>query len=69
MSVFKRVNANILDNGNLYEAQIEAYEATQKYYEQFPDFINREVLIVMPTGSGKTGLVYGRRLTGLLHQV
>lgn len=57
MVVFESANANIFGNSNLYQAQIDAYNAVTTYYEQFPKFEKREVLVVMPTGSGKTGLM------------
>lgn len=57
MVIFNSTYANIIENSKLYQAQIDAYQAVQNYYEQFPEFEKREVLVVMPTGSGKTGLM------------
>lgn len=57
MVVFESASANIFGNSNLYQAQLDAYNAVTTYYEQFPEFEKREVLVVMPTGSGKTGLM------------
>lgn len=57
MVVFEATNANILGNSKLYQAQVDAYNAVTTYYEQFPEFEKREVMVVMPTGSGKTGLM------------
>lgn len=54
---FESVSVNIFGNSKLYQAQVEAYNAVTTYYEQFPEFEKREVLVVMPTGSGKTGLM------------
>lgn len=55
--IFDSASANIFGNSKLYQAQVDAYTAVKTYYEQFPEFNKREVLIVMPTGSGKTGLM------------
>lgn len=57
MVIFQSASANIFGNSKLYEAQMNAYNAVTTYYEQFPEFEKREVLVVMPTGSGKTGLM------------
>ncbi|MFF5995181.1 DEAD/DEAH box helicase family protein [Lysinibacillus sp. KU-BSD001] len=57
MVIFESASANIFGNSKLYQAQVDAYNAVTTYYEQFPEFEKREVLVVMPTGSGKTGLM------------
>ncbi|MDQ0176497.1 DEAD/DEAH box helicase [Bacillus chungangensis] len=57
MSIFQTMKANIIGNPSLYPAQIKAYEAALAHYEEFPDYEHRESLIVMPTGSGKTGVM------------
>lgn len=57
MSVFKNVSAAILENPNLHLPQIKAYQSAVAHYEEFPDFSCRESLIVMPTGTGKTGVM------------
>ncbi|WP_400243207.1 DEAD/DEAH box helicase [Niallia sp. JL1B1071] len=57
MVFFEAGSANIIGNSKLYQAQLDAYNAVTRYYEQFPEFEKREVLVVMPTGSGKTGLM------------
>ncbi|GLY12676.1 DEAD/DEAH box helicase [Pseudobacillus badius] len=55
MSYFKTANPNILDNEFLREPQIQAYEKIKEH------FIEREseehALVVLPTGTGKTGLM------------
>lgn len=57
MSIFKEVVPFIKGNKELLQPQIEAYEAAHTYYQQFTDPIDKETLIIMPTGSGKTGLM------------
>ncbi|PAD85454.1 hypothetical protein CHH55_23250 [Niallia circulans] len=57
MSIFKQKKEIIKGNQNLHSAQIEAYNAAIAHYKEFPDPLHRESLIVMPTGSGKTGLM------------
>ncbi len=57
MVIFESASVNIMGNSKLYQAQVDAYNAVKTYYEQFPEIDKREVLIVMPTGSGKTGLM------------
>jgi superfamily II DNA or RNA helicase len=57
MSVFQTVKANISGNPLLYPVQISAYEAALAHYKEFQDAAHRETLIVMPTGSGKTGVM------------
>ncbi|QDP40797.1 DEAD/DEAH box helicase [Radiobacillus deserti] len=55
MSYFKSVSPNILSNENLREPQIKAYE---KLYEHFVlKESKEEALVVLPTGTGKTGLM------------
>ncbi|UOK56173.1 DEAD/DEAH box helicase family protein [Bacillus sp. OVS6] len=54
-SYFKTANPNIVDNEFLREPQIEAYE---KLREHFIERDSKEhALIVLPTGTGKTGLM------------
>lgn len=54
-SYFKTAKANIGDNEYLREPQIEAYE---KLLEHFIDReSNEHALVVLPTGTGKTGLM------------
>lgn len=58
MNKFKDIKPNIYTNPKLYLAQIEAYQAAFSHYTEFKgDFKKRETLIVMPTGSGKTGVM------------
>lgn len=57
MSVFQTVKAHIDQNPFLYAAQINAYNAALSHYSEFKDSAYRESLIVMPTGSGKTGVM------------
>lgn len=57
MSVFQNVKANITNNTSLFDVQIQAYKAALSHYTEFPDFNHREALIVMPTGTGKTGVM------------
>lgn len=57
MTVFQNVKANITENPLLYEPQIQAYRAALSHYKEFTDFKHRESLIVMPTGTGKTGVM------------
>ncbi|WP_370295578.1 DEAD/DEAH box helicase [Rossellomorea marisflavi] len=54
-SYFKTVSPNIVDNEFLREPQIEAYE---KLREHFIERDSKEhALVVLPTGTGKTGLM------------
>ena len=46
--------ANILDNSKLRKPQIEAYIKIQEYFKEQP---NGEALVVLPTGTGKSGLI------------
>ncbi|MGG3773057.1 DEAD/DEAH box helicase, partial [Heyndrickxia faecalis] len=57
MNKFQSTQANIHNNNSLYEAQKQAYKAAFAHYQEFPDFKFRETLIVMPTGTGKTGVM------------
>ncbi|KFN03589.1 hypothetical protein D0U04_28870 [Bacillus clarus] len=57
MSIFQTTKPLIQGNPNLYSPQIDAYQAAISHYEEFSDFKYRESLIVMPTGSGKTGVM------------
>jgi superfamily II DNA or RNA helicase len=54
MSYFKKTVAYINGNKKLREPQREAYIAA---YEYFTDNDNGEALIVLPTGTGKSGLI------------
>ncbi|MCF3941603.1 DEAD/DEAH box helicase [Oceanobacillus alkalisoli] len=54
---FQDIKANITNNSNLYPAQIDAYRSALSHYTEFSDFKYRESLIVMPTGTGKTGVM------------
>ncbi|MGE7672941.1 DEAD/DEAH box helicase [Lysinibacillus sp. NPDC094403] len=56
--MFEASYANIIGNTNLYPAQIKAYQAVVSHYQEFKDNPRyRESLVVMPTGSGKSGLM------------
>ncbi|HAU33155.1 MAG TPA: hypothetical protein DCW76_02095 [Lysinibacillus sp.] len=58
MSIFQNIRANIFNNNNLHAAQIEAYRSALSHYQEFGNSIQyRESLIVMPTGSGKSGVM------------
>lgn len=58
MSKFSKVIPNISANSKLYNAQIDAYNAALSHYNEFGDNPKyRESLIVMPTGSGKSGVM------------
>lgn len=58
MSIFSTGNEFIIGNPNLYEAQIEAYQSALSHYLEFPtEKKYRQSLIVMPTGSGKSGVI------------
>lgn len=54
MSYFKNTAANIVGNKKLRAPQLEAYLKIQEYFE---DSDNKEALVVLPTGTGKTGLI------------
>lgn len=47
---------NILTNDKLRPPQYEAYQAIKKYYEK-EEYPNRNALVVLPTGCGKTGVM------------
>ncbi|PFJ54287.1 hypothetical protein COI99_09620 [Bacillus cereus] len=57
MSIFQTTKPLIQGNPYLYSPQIDAYQAAISHYEEFQDFKYRESLIIMPTGSGKTGVM------------
>lgn len=57
MTIFRTVKANIENNNSLYQVQIDAYKAALAHYTEFTEDTHRECLIVMPTGSGKTGVM------------
>ncbi|MCY9669576.1 DEAD/DEAH box helicase family protein [Paenibacillus alginolyticus] len=54
MSYFMEIIPNIIENNKLREPQIEAYMKIKEYFESNP---NGEALIVLPTGTGKSGLI------------
>lgn len=54
MSYFKDTTANIVGNNKLRSPQIEAYLKIQDYFEENP---KGEALVVLPTGTGKSGLI------------
>lgn len=55
MSYFLEYSANILNNNNLREPQVYAYAKAFEYYNNTPE--DRTSVIVLPTGTGKTGLI------------
>ncbi|WP_339216207.1 DEAD/DEAH box helicase family protein [Solibacillus sp. FSL W8-0372] len=56
--MFESSYAKIIGNSNLYPAQIDAYQAVVSHYQEFKDNPKyRETLVVMPTGSGKSGVM------------
>lgn len=57
MSVFQTVTPFIEGNTNLLQPQLDAYRAAKSFYQEFTQPEYKETLIVMPTGSGKTGLM------------
>ncbi|MGN4124850.1 DEAD/DEAH box helicase [Lysinibacillus sphaericus] len=57
MSTFQDVKANIHGNRKLYTAQIDAYKSVFSHYNEFEKTPKKDTLIVMPTGSGKTGVM------------
>ncbi|GGE58349.1 DEAD/DEAH box helicase [Priestia taiwanensis] len=57
MNIFQETKPVIEGNTNLYAPQINAYRAAISHYKEFPELSHRESLIVMPTGSGKTGVM------------
>lgn len=54
MSYFIETAANILGNNKLRKPQIEAYLKIQEF---FKENANGEALVVLPTGTGKSGLI------------
>jgi DNA repair protein RadD len=54
MSYFIDTAVNILGNKKLRAPQLEAYLKIQEYFD---DVNNKEALVVLPTGTGKTGLI------------
>lgn len=54
MSYFRSTAVNIVGNKVLRLPQIEAYLKIQEYFNHSP---NGEALVVLPTGTGKTGLI------------
>lgn len=54
MSYFIDTATNIVANNKLRNPQIEAYIKIQEYFENHP---SGEALVVLPTGTGKSGLV------------
>ena len=54
MSYFLDTHANILGNNKLRKPQIEAYLKIQEYFKENP---TGEALVVLPTGTGKSGLI------------
>lgn len=53
MNYFTDTAANILGNKKLRSPQIEAYIKAQEHFENS----NEDALIVLPTGTGKSGLI------------
>ncbi|MBZ9534535.1 DEAD/DEAH box helicase family protein [Bacillus firmus] len=54
MSYFMDIVPNIETNKELREPQIEAYIKVREYFNENP---NGEALVVLPTGTGKSGLI------------
>lgn len=54
MCYFSEVVPNIEDNNKLRDPQIEAYIKIREYFNANP---NGEALVVLPTGTGKSGLI------------
>lgn len=54
LGYFKEVVVNIYNNNKLRNPQIEAYMAIKEYFDKNP---MGEALVVLPTGTGKSGLV------------
>lgn len=54
-SYFKSSSPNIVDNDYLREPQIEAYEKIREHFIERQS--NEHALVVLPTGTGKTGLM------------
>ena len=59
MSYFDELNLkeNILNNTKLRDPQKFAYFKAMEYYEKNTKNEDREIVIVLPTGTGKTGLI------------
>ena len=55
MSHFMNATPFIIGNSNLREPQLEAYVKIHNYYSK--EYTNRQTLVVLPTGTGKTGLM------------
>ncbi|MRN53924.1 DEAD/DEAH box helicase [Paenibacillus monticola] len=54
MTYFMEIVPNIIENKKLREPQIEAYIKIKEYFESNPV---GEALVVLPTGTGKSGLI------------
>lgn len=54
MSYFTETAVNIVGNSKLRTPQVEAYLKIQDYFSVKP---NGEALVVLPTGTGKSGLI------------
>ena len=54
MSYFKNTSVNIEGNSKLRSPQIEAYLKIQNYFKENP---SGEALVVLPTGTGNSGLI------------
>ena len=54
MSYFLNTSSHIIGNNKLRDIQVEAYLSIKGYFDKNP---TGEALAVLPTGSGKTGLV------------
>ncbi|MFB0846556.1 DEAD/DEAH box helicase [Paenibacillus oleatilyticus] len=54
MSYFIEIVPNIIENNKLRKPQIEAYIKIKEYFESNP---KGEALVVLPTGTGKSGLI------------
>lgn len=54
MGYFIDTVVNIINNKKLRDPQIEAYIKIKEYFEACP---NGEALVVLPTGTGKSGLI------------
>ncbi|MEH7036211.1 DEAD/DEAH box helicase family protein [Priestia megaterium] len=57
MSIFQTVTPFIEGNKSLLQPQLEAYRAAKSFYEELTQTDYKETLIIMPNGSGKTGLM------------
>ncbi|WP_339202491.1 DEAD/DEAH box helicase family protein [Bacillus sp. FSL K6-1366] len=55
MTYFKTANPNILENSYLREPQIQAYEKLKEHF--LTKQSTEHALVVLPTGTGKTGLM------------